>query len=84
MLLLTSKPETPALFNALAANFRQHRLAFGDVHSSDTEAVKFLGADLKVSRQIGLLCAAAPARQFWESSHCLAAGSHRCIPLHAC
>ena len=62
VLLLTSKPETPALFNALAANFRQHSLAFGDVHSSDTDAVKFLGTDLKASRQTGLLNAVAPAR----------------------
>ena len=83
VLLLTNRPETPALFNALAANFRQHRLAFGDVHSSDTEAVEFLGTNLKASRKIGLLCAVAPARRLQESSYCPAAGSHKCVPLHA-
>lgn len=56
VLLLTSKPETPAMFNALAANFRQRHFAFGDVHNSDTEAVKFLGADLKASPPRLALC----------------------------
>ena len=90
VLLLTSKPETPALFNALAANFRRHRMAFGDMHSSDTEAVKFLGADLKASRQTGLLCAegdcrtAATALQLVATDACRRMRADAAVSMPAC
>lgn len=40
ILLFTDKAETPALFAALAVNLRNRSLLFGDVHSSQAEAMQ--------------------------------------------
>ncbi|KAK9818342.1 hypothetical protein WJX72_010973 [[Myrmecia] bisecta] len=40
VILFTTKEATPAVFNALAVNFRNYSFVFGDVHGSDAAVVE--------------------------------------------
>jgi hypothetical protein len=43
--LFTDKEETPAVFNALAANMRNYKYIFADVHSSQEEVMEKFGVE---------------------------------------
>jgi hypothetical protein len=43
--LFTDKEETPAVFNALAANMRNYKYIFADVHSSQGEVMEKFGVE---------------------------------------